>query len=135
MKFKGESDTDPKPGLSIMFMQGSTKKVFGQASVLSDLDAIAIANLLPDVKGTKTCTGYSSTSKTSKGKAMPDIELQLKETEVVIYDRRKGGEIAKKVFAPEKRCPSFVYTQQGENQKDSSIPTRKIEGWLRTQAK
>ena len=131
VKFGDEGDEDPKPGLSILFNESISKKVYGQASVLSDIDAVAIARLLPDVKGTKTCTGYQSNDK----KPMPDIELQLKETEVVIYHRRKGGEVAKKVFPPNKRCPTYTFQRKGENTSDSSKPTRDIEAWLRTQAK
>jgi len=66
---------------------------------------------------------------------MPDIELQLKETEVVIYNRRTGDEVAKKVFPPNNECPQFTFQRKDERKKDSSKPTRKIEAWLRTQAK
>lgn len=133
--FPGEkADDDPKPGRSIFYANGvGSRRVFGQATVMSDIDAVAFSRMLPEVKGTKTCGGYTKTS--NRKEKMPDIEVQLKETEVVIYDRRKGGEITKKVFPPEKRCPSFVSTSAGDNTADSTIPFRQIEAWLRTQAR
>jgi len=130
VKFPGEGDEDPIPGLSILYPDGSSKRVFGKAKVMSDIDAVALWHKLDEVKGTKKCTGY----KNSKKEPMPDIELQLKEYEVTVYDRRKGTELAKKVFPPENRCPSYV-TTTGNNQADSSRPFRAIESWLRTQAK
>ncbi len=127
----GDEKGDPKPGTSVLFMYGLTWKVFGQASLLSDVDAIAMARLLDEVKSTKKCTGYRSNDK----KPMPDIQLQLKETEVIIYDRRKGGEMKKKVFPPDDDCPSFTFQRKGENKTDSSIPSKKIESWLRSVGK
>lgn len=131
VKFPGEGEDDPIPGLSILYPDGSSKRVFGQAKVMSDIDAVALGRQLDEVKGTKKCTGY----KNSKKEKMPDIELQLKEYEVTIYDRRKGGVVAKKVFPPENRCPSYVTTTKGENTATSSRPFRAIESWLRSQAK
>ena len=46
-----------------------------------------------------------------------------------------GDEIAKKVFPPNNECPQFTFQRKDERKKDSSKPTRKIEAWLRTQAK
>jgi len=131
VKFPGEGEDDPIPGLSIIYPDGSSKRVFGKAKVMSDVDAVALGRQLDDVKGTKKCTGY----KNSKKEKMPDIEIQLKEYEVTIYDRRKGTEVAKKVFPPEKRCPSYVTTTKGENTASSPRPFRAIEAWLRSQAK
>src|SRR5207237_5664545 len=42
--------------------------LFGAATTLADLDALAFEHLLPKEKGTKVCGGY-----TSGGKKMPDL--------------------------------------------------------------
>jgi hypothetical protein len=101
-------------------------KTFGPAATLADVDALAFQHLLSPPKGTKVCGGYSS-----GGKKMPDVSLQLKETEVSVIDRRSGKLLQKKVFAPDASCPMFVMTRSNENQVDSSPPATVIEEWLR----
>ncbi|MBW2457978.1 MAG: hypothetical protein JRI68_25960 [Deltaproteobacteria bacterium] len=127
----GEESEEAKKGLAILSLESLRPKVFGKATLLEEVDAIAVSHLLEEVKGTKTCKGYTDNA----GKPMPDIELQLKETEVAIYNRRTGDEIAKKVFPPDNSCPQFTFQRKDEKSKDSSKPTRTIEAWLRSQAK
>lgn len=127
----GKEPPDEKPMESILFIQGITPELFGRATVLRDVDAVAKATLLPDVKGTKKCTGY----KDNAGKPTSDIELNLKETEVVIYERRTGNVVTKKTFAPDDGCPMFAFRRADEKGKDSSIPSEPIKAWLKTQIK
>jgi hypothetical protein len=101
--------------------------VFGAATTLADIDALAFAHLLPAVKGEKVCGGYSS-----GGKNMPDLKVHLKETEVTVIDRRSGSVYKKNVFAPDETCPMFVMTHRGVKEVDSSVPDKAIEAWLRT---
>ncbi len=100
--------------------------LFGSAATLADVDALAFERLLPAVKGTKVCGGYSS-----GGKKMPDLTVQLKETEVTVIDRRTGNVFKKQVFPPDGGCPFFVMTRSGENTVDSSRPNAPIDEWLR----
>jgi hypothetical protein len=127
----GKEPPDEKPMENILYLEGMTPEVFGRASVLKDVDAVAKAERLPDSKGTKKCTGY----KDNAGKPAADMELQLKETEVVIYERRTGNVVQKKVFPPDDTCPMFTFRRADEKQQDSSIPTTAIQAWLRTQVK
>lgn len=127
----GKEPPDAKPMENVLYLNGLSPTVFGRASVLKDVDAVAKATLLPDVKGTKKCTGY----KNNDGKAAADLELALKETEVVIYDRRTGNVVQKKVFPPDDDCPMFTFRRSDEKAHDSSIPTTEIEAWLKTQIK
>ena len=99
--------------------------------LLKDVDAVAKAERLPEVKGTKKCTGY----KDNAGKPSPDMELQLKETEVIIFERRTGNVVTKKVFPPDTECPMFAFRRADEKGHDSSFPTTEIKAWLKTQIK
>lgn len=128
--FAGEP-ADAKPRENIMLLESFDKKVFGRATVLADIDGVAIVRRLEEVKGTKVCSGYTDNS----GKPMPNLELQLLETEVVIYERRTGEVWAKKVFPPDSECPMFTLRAPGEDKQDSSKPTQKIEAWLRSEVK
>jgi hypothetical protein len=127
----GKEPPDEKPMENILFLEGFTPEVFGRASVLRDVDAIAKAERLAEVKGTKKCTGY----KDNAGKAASDIELQLKETEVVIFERRTGNVVQKKVFPPSDECPMFTFRRADEKTQESSIPSTAIKSWLKTQVK
>jgi hypothetical protein len=127
----GDESEAAKQGLAILFFDSLRPKVFGKATLLEEVDAVAVSHMLDQVKGTKTCTGYSDNA----GKAMPNIELQLKETEVAIYNRRTGDQVAKKVFPPDDKCPQFTFQRKDDKTSDSNKPTSKIEAWLRTQAK
>jgi len=87
------------------------------------------AERLAQVKGTRKCTGY----KDKAGKAASDVDLQLKETNVIIFERRTDKVLQKKVFPPDDRCPMFLLRRAGENTQESSIPAEAIKGWLKTQ--
>jgi hypothetical protein len=114
------------PPRSIMVVNYS-HPLFGTATTLADVDALAFEKLLPDAKGTKVCGGYSS-----GGKKMPDLTVLLKETEVTVIDRRTGSVFKKNTFPPDTGCPMFVMTRPGENAVDSSRPAQPIDDWLRS---
>lgn len=125
----GKEKPDDKPNENVLYLAGTLSwKLFGKAQTLAEVDRIAIAHQRDEVKGTKTCSGY----KDNAGKAMPDLEIQLKETEVKVYDRRKGDVVEEKVFPPDNECPMFAFQSKDDNKKDSSIPTQAIESWLRS---
>jgi hypothetical protein len=121
----GKEAAHDGPPRSIMVVNYN-HRTFGAAATLADVDALAFEHLLSPAKGSKVCGGY-----TSGGKKMPDVSLQLKETEVSIIDRRSGKLLQKKVFVPDASCPMFVMTRSDENQVDSSPPATAIEEWLR----
>ena len=125
----GNEPPGGKPMESILYANGFSSPLFGRATKLRDVYALAKATLLPDVKGTKKCTGY----KGKDDKPTSDLELSLKETEVVIYERRTGNVLQKKTFPPDTGCPMFTFRRADETTHDSSIPTQAIEAWLRTQ--
>jgi hypothetical protein len=127
----GKEGDDPKKTDSLLYPVAMDVKVVGRAGKLSEVDYIALANLSGDAKSTKTCGGYHD----NDGKAMPDITLNLKETEVVIYDRRTGDVVQKKTFPPDDECPMFTFQQADQNSTDSSIPEEQVEAWLKTQVK
>ena len=122
----GKEPPHEGPPRSIMIVNYN-HSLFGTASTLADLDALAFERLLPEVKGTKVCGGYSS-----GGKKMPDLTVQLKETEVTVIDRRTGSVFKKNTFPPDTGCPMFVMTKKGENAVDSSRPGQPIDNWLRS---
>jgi hypothetical protein len=112
---------------SLLAVEGpGSVKLFGRATLLRDVDAVSRTRTLPEVKGTKVCSGYKK-----DGKPVEDLTLRLKETEVTIYDRRTGAPLEKKVFPPDDHCPMFAFHAAGEGQ-DSYAPTEAIETWLRT---
>ena len=66
----GQEVDDGKPARNVYYI-AATPAVFGPATTLRDIDAIAVATRLPDAKGTKKCS-YTDT------KAL-EIDLQLRE--------------------------------------------------------
>lgn len=128
----GEEPEDPKPEDSLYWVDGLIGKEFiGKAGKLNEIDFVAIMIKLSDDKGSKVCTGYKDNS----GKAMPDITLLFRETEVTIYNRRTGDVVEQKVFPPNTNCPTLVFKAEGENTEESSHPYAQIESWLRTMIK
>jgi hypothetical protein len=126
----GDEPKEEKPEDSILFVFGGGWKVFGKATLLRDINAVARHHALPEVKRTKLCTGYASS-----GKSAPDLTLELKEVEVVIHDRRTGGVRARKVFPPDDECPMFTMRAVGEDRQDSTPPIKAIHAWLGTQVR
>jgi hypothetical protein len=123
----GTEPDDPQKTDSMVWAK-MDPQVFGRAGKLFELDWIAVDHQLPTVKGSKTCTGYVDNDK----KPMPDFTLRLKETEVVIYDRRTGAVVDKTVLPPDEACPTFTFRSGESKEEDSSTPHGEIEAWLRT---
>jgi hypothetical protein len=124
----GKEPDDPKKQDSLYWPDGiSDKQVYGKAGKLYEIDWVLVVHKLGGAKGTKTCSGYQN-----QGKPMPDIMLQLKETEATIFDRRTGDVVEKKVFAPGSECPMFTFQREGDPTTDSSTPYFAIESWVRT---
>lgn len=123
----GKEPPDEKPMQSIIIGWAMEPEIIGNAKMAKDIDAVAISTQLADVKGTKKCTGYTG----GKG----DITLQLKETELVIYERRTGKQMAKKTFPPDQTCPKFAIQDNKGSANDSSIPVEAMRAWLKTQVK
>lgn len=130
VRFGKEAD-DPKKTDSLLLVQPMQFKLFGRGGKLSEVDYIAISTQLTEVTGTKTCTGYTDNA----GNAMPAMTVNLKESEVVIYDRRTGDVVTKKTFEPDNTCPQFVFTAKDANSMDNYPPDEIIEAWLKTQVK
>lgn len=107
----------------------NVKRAVGKpAQTLQQIDAIAIAKRLDGPK--KTCTGYRG----DKGAPAPDIELELKPTEVAVFARRTGQLITRQVFAAKDECPT--YASGGAKQilvRESPVPTEEIATWLTAQ--
>jgi hypothetical protein len=125
--FGDETAAKSGPPRSIMLATSGEHPVFGPAQTLGDIDAFAFEHTLPTVKSTRVCGGYSS-----GGKKMPDLTVQRKDTEVVVYNRHDGSIFMKNTFAPDQGCPMFVFTSKGENSVDASKDYKAIEAWLRS---
>jgi hypothetical protein len=127
VRFGNEPPRPPGVPRSIMDLDDSPPKTYGAAGTLGELDAVAIAVRLPEVKGERQCGGYKDNNK----KPMAPITVLLKDTEVTVYDRRAGGVIERRRFAPKDECPMFIMRRAGENSMDSYTPRDAISAWLR----
>ncbi len=116
----------PKRPRSIYLVDLSSSQLVGAAVHMRDLDAVAIIHVLPTVKGTKTCTGYKA------GDEAMTVSLQLKEREVVVYDRRSGQALQRKVFPPDTDCPGVAIGDKSTVEMDSLVPNDSIVTWLQT---
>jgi hypothetical protein len=126
--FGDEPARPPGPPRSVIDLDDSPPKVYGPARTLGDVDAIALQVRLPEPKGERKCGGYKDKNK----QPLPPVTLLLKETEVTIYDRRAGGAIDKRRFAPKDECPMFLFRFGDEgNTTDSYAPRDQIAAWLR----
>jgi hypothetical protein len=63
------------------------------------------------------------------------MTLVLKESEAVIYNRRTGDVVEKKVFAPDAECPTFTFTRKDQRDMDGHIPYTPIQAWARSRIK
>jgi hypothetical protein len=103
-------------------------KLIGRARRARDVDAIAIVRQLLEVKQTRTCSGYTG----DQNKPAPDITLRLKETEVVVYDRRTAKSLRRFVLPPDPGCPGIVISlNPSDRTRDSGAPGAEIEAALR----
>lgn len=121
-----EPDPPRRPDrTAVIYADSLTLEVVGPAELLRDVDEIAIPHRREEVKGELVCAKF----KDSAGRLKPPVTYRFKETEVVVFDRRTGAEVAKKVFAPEVRCPSFDFGID-DRPRDSHASTREILAWL-----
>jgi hypothetical protein len=127
----GAEPDDPKKTDCLVWPSGGELERYGKCGKVHEIDWIAVSHRLEDEKGRKVCKGYTDNA----GNPMPDLTVLLKETEVVIYDRRTGDVVDKKVFPPDDECPMFTFRAKDETTQDSYPPTQKIQAWLRTKPK
>lgn len=122
-------DPEPERGArnSVALLETSGFKVFGPAETVRDIDQLAVVRRRPEVVGEKHCGGEDA-----RGRPLPNVTLQLKETEVVVFDRRTGEVAESRVFPPQDRCPTIALPSSREGPRDSYPPTRDIEAWLGT---
>ncbi len=126
-----EPDAPPRPGTtSVGFVDTLSLEVFGPAEMLRDLDEIAVPHRLSEIKAQQTCSGY----KDAKGKPRAPVKYVFKETEVLVFDRRTGAQLARKLFSPEIRCPMFHFSVS-EGPADSYPASREIHEWLKTRVR
>ena len=113
---------------NVLLLETASMKLFGQAVLLQDVDQVAMTRRLSEIKGRKTCSGY----KDRAGKPLPDVMIRFKETETIVFDRRTGAVVQKKIFPPDEGCPMFRISigSEREREQDSYPPTRDIESWL-----
>ncbi len=94
-------------------------RFIGRAKHVWDLDWVAVVKREKS-KRSKKCGGYTGGS----------ITLELPDSTVRIYDRRKGTELASKTFPASGRCPRTAYV--GKKRKTSSFADRNvIDRWVR----
>lgn len=128
--FQGETGELHDPPRSLFVVaEYELPRLIGHAQRARDLDAVAIVRQLPEVKQTRTCTGYTD----SDNKPAPDVALRLKDTEVVVYDRRTAKSLKRLVLPPDPSCPSIViHIQPADPARDSSVPRAAVEAALRS---
>jgi hypothetical protein len=126
-----EPDAAPRPGkTALVFVDGLTLEVLGPAETLREIDEVAVPHPLTEVKAEKVCSGY----KDARGNPRPAVTYRFEETEVVVFDRRTGEARARRVFAPEVRCPMFDFlTTSGP--RDSHPTFRDFQPWLATRVR
>lgn len=125
--FEGEPAMNGRRS-NVVLLETASLKLFGRAAVFQDIDQVAMTRRLPEIKGRKTCGGY----KDRAGKALPDLTIRFKETEAIVFDRRTGAVVQKKVFPPDEECPMFriSISADRDREQDSYVPTKDIEAWL-----
>lgn len=124
--FPGEAPAGQAPR-SILLTYGFAHefRVFGRpAERLRDIDGVAVRRIRPAHK-TRLCHGTRGLDQ----KVLPDVTLRLRETEVVVYDRRRGTVVDRRVFPPDERCPGFDVRDSAT---DSFVPSAAIDEWLRS---
>jgi hypothetical protein len=101
-------------------------KFIGREGILREVDLIVDLERGP-TKSLKPCTGYKN-----KAGAPRTINIELKDTIAVATDRRTGKEVARKVFAPSTRCPSFLMQGKADNTAESTPASVEAEKWVKT---
>jgi hypothetical protein len=120
-------DPPPRPDRrSVLRLEAMSFKLFGPALTVGDVDLIAVDRLLPEVRGERTCSGSTD----SKGNELPSYRLLLKDTEVLVHDRRTGRVAHRRVFPGEDRCALFRSKANQDGTMVGYPPTREIEAWL-----
>jgi hypothetical protein len=123
----GKEPDDPKPSDSIFYVAGGVGgDIVGKAGTLAQIDFVATQEM-QDATGKKTCKGYDGPH--------PTITINLKPTEVSLWNRRTGDLVEKKVFTPDDECPMMAMTSADSDQTDSYPPTEKITAWLKSKIK
>lgn len=125
--FKGEQKKAPEKHKSVIAVSPFVRGVVGNAETLADIDAVAVTKTLPEVKGKKECGGFAD----SNGRPMAPVTLELKDTEVTLYDRRTGAELEKRRFPPLEECPTTVLLRGSARATDSRPPEKDILAWLK----
>ncbi len=133
LKFASDAKLSPGKGLSVVLVDDFEVTALGPAKTLGEVIGVALVKT-GDTKGSKTCTKYVD----KKGKPAPDVELKLKETRLVVVDRRNSEELVNKVFPPDETCPDYVAVfgtsdTPGDTTTDSATPTKAIVRWLTAQ--
>lgn len=126
--FSGEVE-GPGPIRNAIWWHFSGQEIIGTpAATVAELDAVVVVERPEGT--TKACTGYTDDS----GNPQPDVTLHLKDTVVVIYERRTGSEVAKTTFPPDPECPTWLTAEKGSAaSRDSSLPLDDIRAWIGTQ--
>jgi hypothetical protein len=101
-------------------------KFIGREGLLREVDLIIDLERGP-TKSLKPCTGYKN-----KAGAPRTINIELKDTIAVATDRRTGKEVARKVFGPSTRCPSFLMQGKDDDTAESTPASVDAEKWAKT---
>jgi hypothetical protein len=117
--------TEPAGRFDLLLGGGMTGDLIGKSGTLQQIDFFATH--MQDMTGKKTCNGYNGPK--------PSIVVNLKPTEVSLWNRRTGDLIEKKTFPPDEDCPMMAMTSGDSDGVDSYPPTETIEAWLKTKIK
>ncbi|MFO0675860.1 MAG: hypothetical protein U0169_04960 [Polyangiaceae bacterium] len=103
---------------------GTSEEVLGPAKTLRQVDWVATQENAPARTG-KMCPGYKITGKS--GTETKDLQQQLQDWEVVVFDRKTTNVVAKKVFEASKDCPMMAFQGVAKSYPN----TAEVKGWLR----
>ena len=121
----GDEPPTPKQARSLFWIWET--ELFGSAQSIKDLDLVAVTKL-PDVRKAScgTYTGNVTGTKVT-------IDRDLQDMEMVVYDRRSGKQVARKLFtAPFIACPDSTFSRDDLRSRPDAATIRK---WLATLVK
>jgi hypothetical protein len=115
---------EPEPGeaRSLLLHASSRAQVYGPAETFAEVDLVAFRETHPEVLEELPC------SFEPLGELPTEQTMQLKASEVRVYDRRTADLVYTERFSPSSRCPTMPMGRG-----DSFVRTatsREIEGWL-----
>jgi hypothetical protein len=120
--FAGEPASPGKPDAAAVVDHFGDMRVLGSASLVWDIDWVAVEETLEKDAPSKVCKGYEK---------VKEISLKLLDSQVKLYDRRTAKLLKEQRFKASDRCPSVAFVQEGSSKSYASKTD--IDKWVRAQ--